>query len=83
MPETARGPKRARRSTAAVVMRARERVEAAPDAQTAAADAERLRAKEQLVYALRLTSAKLGEVRRKVRGEGESPAAPRGQGSTR
>lgn len=83
VPEIARGPKRARRSTAVVRPRAPERVEDAPEAQAAAANAERLRAKEQLVYALRLTSAKLGEVRRKVQGEDESPAAREGRGRTR
>jgi len=48
-----------------------------------AGDAERLQAKEQLVYALRLTSAKLGEVRRKVQGDEEARPAPPGRSRTR
>lgn len=80
--ETASRWKRARRFGA--VVKAGPRVEVAQVPQAAAAgDAERLRAKEQLVYALRLTSAKLEEVRRKVRGDEESRPAPEGRGRTR
>lgn len=45
--------------------------------------AERVQAKEQLVYALRLTSARLEEVRRKVQGDAESRTPPPGRGRTR
>jgi hypothetical protein len=64
----------------AATEKARTRVEVAGVSRTLAArgtEEERLEAKERLVYALRLTSAKLGEVRRRVQGEdGPRPAQP-------
>jgi hypothetical protein len=57
---------------------------AAPDAARELAEsAERLRAKEQLLYALRLTGVKLEEVRRKVQGEGDAEVVPEGRSRTR
>ncbi|HWS53917.1 MAG TPA: hypothetical protein VN228_07315, partial [Pyrinomonadaceae bacterium] len=79
----ARDSKRSRRRPAPLKSPAGSRVEVAAAAQ-APGEAERLEAKEQLVYALRLTSVKLGEVRRKVHGGGdESRPAADGRGRTR
>lgn len=69
-----RGVEVSKRSKRRRAVPAFERVGAGPRAEVASAE-ERFEAKEQLVYALRLTSAKLGEVRRRVQG-GPAGAGP-------
>lgn len=64
------GSRRPRRNAPAPKAVGRTRVEVAASPRRPA-EAERLQAKEQLVYALRLTSVKLDEVRRRVRGGGD------------
>jgi hypothetical protein len=71
VPKSAGKPRRERRQSASGPGNARE------------VAAEGQRAKEQLMYALRLTGVKLEEVRRKVRGEEDAEGSPEERGRTR
>lgn len=73
---TANKPRRAPRRTAPVSVAEGARAGSTASAPSVAREDQRLRAKEQLVYALRLTGVKLEEVRRRVQGEPDTPAAP-------
>lgn len=88
---TGRGPAAERRRRGAVLhahagsgMKRRGGGRARPREDLLAAATERQQsAKEQLVYALRLTGAKLGEVKTKVRGAGEAKDASEGRNRIR
>jgi hypothetical protein len=81
--EPGKNLRRTRRPAAPASVARRPRAVGAAVAPEVADGGQRRRAKEQLVYALRLTGAKLEEVRRKVQGEGDAEAAPVGRSRTR
>ena len=81
--EPAHKSKRALRHAAPESAARRPRGGGLSGAREVASAEQRRRAKEQLVYALRLTGGKLEEVRRKVQGEAEAEGAPAGRSRTR